>query len=122
MYEMLESGKETHVAIARRFGVTPQTVDAFAKLHCIPPKLLLRSVGARVAQHWIRASEVGSEKGLHSPAKDLLLHTGHIDPLQDTAKGAVVVNIGVRLEVVGGDDQALVAPQAITVTATEQET
>jgi hypothetical protein len=45
------------------------------------------------ADAWVRSVEVASEKGDHKPAKDLLMHTGTIEPLDDDgrAKGPLVL-------------------------------
>lgn len=45
------------------------------------------------ADAWVRSVEVAADKGDHKPAKDLLMHTGVIEPLDDDgrAKGPLVL-------------------------------
>jgi transposase-like protein len=44
---------------------------------------LLRANSTAVARQWLHAVTNAAEKGDHRPARDLLLHAGAIDPIQD---------------------------------------
>ncbi len=53
----------------------------------------LKSFIIPATKSWGRAIEVGGEKGDHKPAKDLLMHTGTIEPLDEDgrARGPLVL-------------------------------
>ena len=49
------------------------------------------------AAAWVRSVDVAADKGDHKPAKDLLMHTGTIEPLDDDGRGRgplVLVYVG----------------------------
>ena len=53
----------------------------------------------RAADGWINAIDTAAAKGDHKPAKDLLLHTGVIDPLgEHGAQGGSLCLVGVRVD------------------------
>ena len=56
---------------------------------------VLASHRTTAAQAWVRAMQTAAQKGWHQGARDLLLHTGTIDPVNQNGSGpSVVVNIG----------------------------
>jgi transposase-like protein len=72
---------------------------------------VLRGSSEQAARDWRRASSTAADKGDHRPAKDLLLHTGVIQPLDSP------VNVGVR--VIGGSADQPAGPdpfEAINLT------
>ncbi len=58
---------------------------------------VLKAHVVKAAKAWPRAIEKAADKGDHKPAKDLLMHTGVIEPLgEDGAHGALVL-VGVNV-------------------------
>ena len=58
---------------------------------------VLKAHVVKAANAWPRAIEKAADKGDHKPAKDLLMHTGVIEPLgEDGARGALVL-VGVNV-------------------------
>jgi len=49
---------------------------------------VMRSGARRAGKAWLRAIDVAAEKGNHKPAKDLLLHTDIIQPVNDVPSGS----------------------------------
>lgn len=62
---------------------------------------VLQRNAARVAGNWVAAAEKGAERGDHRPSKDLLLHTGVIEPLTDQAP-----RVAVQINLNGGPEPA----------------
>ena len=73
-------------------------------------RTLLTTNAVRFAEDWIRASRKGSQKGKHVAARDALLHTGIITPLQsEQGSGArLTVVIGIQGQPVGQDSLSAV--------------
>jgi hypothetical protein len=103
----LESGgPRTYKALAAEFGVNRDTVSACLKgpeFEALQ-KAFTEDV-QRIAQQLLRSAAVeaadrrqsftvAAEKGDHRPAKDLLLHTGVIEPVARHEDSGVVVLIG----------------------------
>jgi hypothetical protein len=61
------------------------------------------------AEAWMKALPAASKRGNHKPARDLLLHTGVVDPIERGAVGNVIVQIGVAgtLVRIGGEDDTI---------------
>ncbi len=58
---------------------------------------VLKAHVVKAAKAWPRAIEKAADKGDHKPAKDLLMHTGVIEPLgEDGARGALLL-VGVNI-------------------------
>lgn len=127
---------ETVSAIARTTGRDRETVanvlraddtralrEQLATEAADAAKLVLRSSAERVARKWVSAVDAAAEKGDHRPARDLLLHTRVIEPID---KGGPHVGIQV---IVGSPDQpagpdpfdALEARQVVNVTPLRRE-
>ena len=73
---------------------------------------ILRGTAERAARSWGTAIGVAADKGDHRPAKDLLLHTGVIDPIPD---GAVS---GTRIAIIIGTPEHPIRvspPQGVVV-------
>jgi len=98
---------ETVSAIARTTGRDRETIanvlraddsralrEQLAGQAADAAKLVLRGSAERVARKWVSAVDAAAEKGDHRPAKDLLLHTGVIQPLRDQPAIAVQVVVG----------------------------
>ena len=58
------------------------TVRRAVKLLEVPPKEILESYEHDAVNAWVAAVPIASAKGDHRPAKDLLLHSRAIDPVQ----------------------------------------
>jgi len=69
-------------ALARLVHQPISTVRRSVKLLEIPPREILQSFEHNAVSAWAEAIPVASAKGDHRPAKDLLLHTRAIDPVQ----------------------------------------
>jgi len=112
----LESaGDVTYVALAKQFGVNRDTVSAclkgpeYDKLRAALDAELRMAAIQRLKAHvlpatdaWGRAIETAADKGDHKPARDLLLHTGTIEPVQDRRDSGITI-------IIGGDAQVLLA-------------
>jgi hypothetical protein len=59
---------------------------------------LLKASGPQIAREWIFAATQAAARGDHKPSKDLLLHSGLVDPVATDAGGA-------RIAIVIGTDQ-----------------
>ena len=109
----LESGgTETYIELGRRFSVNRETVSAclkgpdFDKLRAaveseartIAIQRLMAAV-VPAADAWVRAIDEAADKGDHKPAKELLLHTRTIEPLDDAQGAGVTVIIGGPVDV-----------------------
>jgi hypothetical protein len=95
-------------ALADRFGRTRRTIsrvlrrptfqamkDQIDAETVTEARQVLASHRTTAAQAWIRAMQTAAQKGWHQGARDLLLHTGTIDPVTQNGSGpSVVVNIG----------------------------
>ena len=95
-------------ALADRFGRTRRTIsrvlrrpsfqamkDRIDAETVTEARQVLASHRTTAAQAWIRAMQTAAQKGWHQGARDLLLHTGTIDPVNQNGSGpAVIVNIG----------------------------
>ncbi len=97
-------------AIARQTGRTRETVGNilqgpdFDRLKADieseifdEARRILKANAVRAAKAWPRAIDTAAEKGNHKPAKDLLLHTGVIEPLGESGAQGAVVLVGVHL-------------------------
>ena len=90
----------TRIQLASRFNVNRDTVAACLKgpeyealrrqyeteIHS-EARDVLKSAIMPAAEGWKKAVTVAGEKGDHKPAKDLLMHTGVIEPLDDDGRG-----------------------------------
>lgn len=47
----------------------------------------LKAAVLRAADAWVRAIESAADRGDHKPARDLLMHTGTIEPLDKNGAG-----------------------------------
>jgi hypothetical protein len=97
----LESGGAlTQTALAARFAVSCDTVGAclkgpdFVHLQKQVEQELRTAAVARLKRHvepaaaaWCQAIDVAGKRGDHRPARDLLLHTGTIEPLDKDGRG-----------------------------------
>jgi hypothetical protein len=104
----LESGgQRTYKALAEQFNINRDTVSAClkgAEFDALQrtfnqeaqriAKQHLQSAMIEAAQSWRRALPVAAEKGDHRPARDLLLHTGAIEPIAKHEESAVTVLVG----------------------------
>jgi len=86
----IENG-DSYTAIARKHGVAPSTVSriaAKAESFSAAARNYLRAREFRAIDAWTAALDSAAKRGDHRPAKDLLLHTGLIEPLADTSASA----------------------------------
>lgn len=95
-------------ALAERFGRTRSTIrrvlrhPSFEKLKdtmnaelAVEARQVLSSHRTAAARAWAASLERAAQKGDHRPAKDLLLHSGVIEPVSHEGNGpSVIVNIG----------------------------
>jgi hypothetical protein len=111
----------TFIELGKRFNVNRETVSAclkgpeFDKLRAAFESEVrasavqrLKSAVGPAADAWVRAIDHAADKGDHKPAKDLLMHTGTIEPLDDEgrARGPMVL-IAIKVdgrEAMKGDD------------------
>jgi hypothetical protein len=100
-------GQRTYKALAEQFNINRDSVSACLKggefdalQHAFNQeaqriaKQHLQSAMVEAAESWRRALPVAAEKGDHRPARDLLLHTGSIEPLAKHEECAVTVLVG----------------------------
>jgi hypothetical protein len=79
-------------ALALRMGKPVKRVRRAIRMLRVVPADLLRAYGHTASKHWIKAIPVAAAKGDHKPARDLLLHTGQIQPVQaDHSAGVQIV-------------------------------
>ena len=100
----------TKTAIAQQTGRTRETVGGvlqgpdFDRLKAQveseifdDARRILKANVVRAAKAWPRAIDTAAEKGNHKPAKDLLMHTGVIEPLGEAGAQGAVVLVGVNI-------------------------
>ena len=100
----------TKTAIAQQTGRTRETVGGvlqgpdFDRLKAEveseifdDARRILKANVVRAAKAWPRAIDTASNKGDHKPAKDLLMHTGVIQPLGEAGAQGAVVLVGVNI-------------------------
>lgn len=84
----LEDGRDDYRAIAQRHGVSVRTVyrmAARAETFSEAARNYLRTREFKAIGAWDKALDTAAQRGDHRPARDLLLHTGLIEPLADTS-------------------------------------
>jgi hypothetical protein len=69
-------------ALAQLIRKPISTVRHAVKLLEVPPREVLQAYEHQAVSAWQAAIPIASQKGDHRPAKDLLLHTRAIDPVQ----------------------------------------
>ena len=97
--------------LADRFGRKRETIagvlkgddferlrqDVESELRTTAVRTLKNNVG-RAADGWVKAIGKAADRGDHKPSKDLLMHTGVIEPLgEHGAKGNMLMLIGVNI-------------------------
>ena len=100
----------TKTAIARQTGRTRETVGGVLqgadfdrlKAHIESEifddaRRILKANVVRAANAWPRAIDAASKKGNHKPAKDLLMHTGVIEPLGESGAHGALLLVGVNI-------------------------
>jgi hypothetical protein len=100
-------GRVTRVALATQFGVNRETVAEcikgpdFEALQLQFEKELratafdrLKAKVPAAADAWCDSIDVAASRGDHKPARDLLLHTKVIEPVQKTDGEGIIINIG----------------------------
>ncbi len=108
--EMFGSDNRTVNAVLARYNADDPT------LHAAAAKQLLAAGALQAVADWQEASRNGARLGKHAPARDLLLHTGVIEPLKsDTGPQGVTVVIGIQGAPAGDDPLG----RAITVHAAQ---
>ena len=112
VFEALEDGQSLREAAAL-IGVSKQTAWRIVKRYegsLESARKFLATKALQVSEDWVTASGVANGKGNHLPAKDLLLHIGAIEPLQDAS--AAKVNIAI---LIGTPEQPIrvLSPQTI---------
>jgi len=68
--------------LAEHLRIPKHVVRHAVKLLEAPPKEILQAFEHDSVAAWVQAVPIASAKGDHRPAKDLLLHTRAIDPVQ----------------------------------------
>lgn len=89
---LTEAGYTPH-AIAERLDMSQATVTAVLK----DARTKLQDAQGMAADAWVQAVSVAAKKGRHEPARDLLLHSGAIEPIAGQQGQGVQVVIGVAL-------------------------
>jgi hypothetical protein len=95
-------------SIAAKHGASLSTICELAARRRATKDAALKYLmanGLDFAEDWAQASREAAKRGDHRPAKDALLHTQVIDPLQDTGAG-----MGVTIIIGNGASQAGPAP------------
>ena len=100
----------TKTAIAQKTGRTRETVGgvlAGADFDRLKTQIeseifdearrILKGNVVRAAKAWPRAIDTAAEKGNHKPAKDLLIHTGVIEPIGESGAQGALVLVGVNI-------------------------
>jgi hypothetical protein len=104
--------------IAEQLQVSCQTI----RERCREAKLLLEAASLGAVKDWVRAAEVGAEKGYHQPAKELLEASGVIQTRGErtaAAQGTPTVNVQIGFAVSGLKEAAASArerPPDVVVT------
>lgn len=97
IYNLADIAKMSAREIAQRLSMDPRTVNAIlaTREHLkVDVRNHLDSLALDAVKHWGTAMEEGARKGKHAPARDLLLHTKIIEPVQTeghTTQIAIVV-------------------------------
>lgn len=112
IYSCVDHAKMSPTEIARRLKMDVRTVNAVLAnrdADAVEARNYLAANVLQAAEDWVTASKEGARKGKHTAAKDLLLHTKVIEPIQDNQ-----TNVQVAI-VVGAPGQplALNPPQVI---------
>lgn len=100
----------THQQLAQRFGRTRETIasmlrgEDYERLKGEVEATMLEEARATLkafvrpsAKAWTRAVQKAADKGDHRPAKDLLMHTGVIEPLRDEGAHGPLVLVGLNM-------------------------
>lgn len=85
IYSCADHVKMSASEIARRLGMDYRTVAAVLAnrdADAIEARNYLAANVLQAAEDWVTASKEGAKKGKHTAAKDLLLHTKVIEPIQ----------------------------------------
>lgn len=97
--QCIENG-QSYREIAARFSWPPSKVFSLAKNlrsdiddYRLATRKLLAQRGLDAIEQWDVAMHEAAKQGKHLPAKDLLLHAGLIDPVQESATSSVNVAI-----------------------------
>jgi len=85
----LNNPKLSQNKIAQLLHVDPRTVSKALRYEGVKAVDLLQVAEKHAAQQWIRSIKPAARKGDHKPAKDLLLHTRAIEPVE-TDRGTTV--------------------------------
>ena len=112
VFEALEDGATLREA-ASAAGMSHVSAWRIVKKyegHSESAKKYLMTKALQASEAWVRSTDVAADKGNHLPAKDLLLHIGAIEPLQDAS--AAKVNIAI---LIGTPEQPIrvMSPQTI---------
>lgn len=79
--------------LAELLGKPETTVRRALKLAQYQPKELLQAIESEAVNAWKDAIPIAARKGDHRPAKDLLLHTRAIEPVDSAARTALTLVI-----------------------------
>jgi hypothetical protein len=96
-------------ALAEQLHKPKTTVRRAVKLLEVAPREMLQSFEHEAVNAWVEAVPIASAKGDHRPAKDLLLHTRAIDPVQLQGQTQIAIIFsgaeipGLQLSPSGGD-------------------
>jgi hypothetical protein len=77
--------------LAERLHMPVSTVHRTLKLLETTPKQLLDAFGHDAVAAWLKAVPIAALKGDHRPAKDLLLHARHIEPVQLQGQTSIAI-------------------------------
>jgi hypothetical protein len=81
----------TPTELARLLRMPESSVRRTVKLLETPPKAMLEALGPDAVAAWMEAIPIASMKGDHRPAKDLLLHSRAIEPVQLQGQTSIAI-------------------------------
>jgi hypothetical protein len=112
--------------LADRLRIPTNTVRRSLKLLEVSPKDVLQAFEHEAVSAWQAAIPIASSKGDHRPAKDLLLHSRAIDPvqLQGQTQIAIIFTTGTvpGLQSPSGSDASIALPSVIDVSNADVRT
>lgn len=84
-------------SIAAKYDVGLATIARLAakmEVHKGAARKYMVAKALEVAEDWLDASKEAAKKGDHRPAKDWLLHAQEIEPIADSPKMGIQINVG----------------------------
>lgn len=109
-----KSGPQIATAIGCHTDTVYSTIEGYSDTTSIAAKFLA-GTALSAAKDWRKAVRKGAERGRHEPARDLLLHTGAIQPVQNETSGGAKVAVFIGLAVPERDTLLLQSQPVVDV-------